>query len=419
MNQKTQSPLFFYGWVIVAVAFTCNFIAVGTGFYIFNVFIEDLERELHCSRAELGWIFTLFMIFASSYQFIMGRLVQRFGVRPVMLMGGLILGLAYILFSLVHSYFAFLVLVGLVLSLGNAGLHGATGNTVVSRWFVRKRGTALGIANMGVSLSGVFIPFLGLYLLRQFGLHQAFLIIGILILAVVLLPVFLFIKESPESQGLMPDGAALPEPGDVENSGQAPTERLWTIREAAGTGSFWKIGAAYALALLAVAGIMFQLHPHFRNLGFSEDTAVALLGATALLGALGKVVWGSLTDRFEIRRVIALMFSGQMLGILIMLAWPTESGAYAFVIVFGFSMGGVVATFPAIIARMFGPLSFPVVWGGIAPMLMLQGLGHPIMGESFDRFGSYLPAYGLFIVNYAIAALLILLARQPGTDQAE
>ena len=89
------------------------------------------------------------------------------------------------------------------------------------------------------------------------------------------------------------------------------------------------------------------------------------------------------------------------------------AGAFVFVLLYGFCMGGVVATLPAIIARMFGVLSFPVIWGAVALFLVFQGMGHPLMGLSHDMMDSYIPAYGLFCIFYVIAALLVLSTKKP------
>ncbi len=413
-SEKQKRPALFYGWVIVAVTFVCNFMAIGVCFYIFNVFIEDLEILLNCNRARLSWVFTVCMILAAAYPFVLGPVIQRIGVKPVMLFGAATIGIIYLAMSRVNSYWLFLALVGLMLSLGEACLFGIAPNTVVSRWFDKSRGKALGISIMGSSLAGVFIPKIALELLKSYGLQTTFVIIGIAVMVLIIPLVFLFIREFPEDMGLKPDGISSDDTDCNQHDNEIINEEIaWSAKEVAGTSAFWMISIAYTLALAAVSAVMLQLSPHFVSLGFSQDKAVILLGAAAMLGAIAKVVWGWLTDKFEIRRVIAIMFAGQALALTIMVVWRTPTTAYIFAVLYGFSMGGVAATMPAIVARMYGSLSFPVVFGAIAPILALHGLGHPLMGMSYDKLGNYSAAYIAFIVCYVIAVILIVLVREP------
>ncbi|MGH7805499.1 MAG: MFS transporter, partial [Candidatus Binatia bacterium] len=149
----------FYGWRIVAVSFITHFLTVGTVFYSFGVFFHPLAEEFRWTRAEVSWGFSLAAIVGAVYGPILGRLVDRWGPRPIQLFGVVMLAVGFAVFSRIHSLAQFYLCMGLLVALGASALGPVSSNTAVARWFVRRRGRALGIATAGISMGGVvFVP---------------------------------------------------------------------------------------------------------------------------------------------------------------------------------------------------------------------------------------------------------------------
>jgi OFA family oxalate/formate antiporter-like MFS transporter len=426
--QKSEEGLF-YGWYIVIIAFIGNFISTGTGFYIFNAFMEPICIQRGWTRTDIniapmiGW---LTFIFCS---LLYGTLLVRIGPRLIMTVGSILSAFSFIMLGGVHDIRMFYMFY-MLLFMGNGAMGGIVANTAVNNWFVRKRGRALGIATAGISLSGAVVPYIAMLILEIVGLEHAFRWIGIAILMVAPLA-FMALRNRPEDHGLLPDGV---KPGDGGVEGIPPGENpisasgeippgvdshdrytLWLPSMLVRSKAFWKLGLAYGLVVMGVSGIMFQLKPHFSDIGFDSKTAMTMMAATALVGSVGKYVWGMLCDRFTPQRVVAVLISAIIAGLILALQ-RSLLALVLFIIIFGFSMGGVMSTFPVFIAHLFGRESFALVARFLGLLLGINIIGYIIMGQSFDRTGSYNIAYAIFIVLDIIAVSLILTISKPETN---
>lgn len=325
----------YYGWYIVMVAFLGNFMATGTGFYVFNAFMGPLCEQRGWTRTAVNVAPVIGSAVGLLATLLYGTLVTRVGPRVLMFAGSLVAGSAFASLGMVtrpaHFYLLFAVL-----SLGNGAMSGIVANTAVSNWFEKKRGKAMGLATAGVSLSGAVMPALALTILEYYDLSSAFLGIGAMCVAVA--PAALAVRDMPERYGLFPDNAtphksenraALheqeawpPSPGwpAIVRLGSAPLfshrPSVWSPSEVFRAPSFWKVGISYALVMTGVVGVMFQLAPRLTDLGFDKKTAIAMLSATALVGAAGKAAWGALCDRFEPKRVLSAVMALNGLGLL-------------------------------------------------------------------------------------------------------
>ncbi|MCP4750873.1 MAG: MFS transporter [Proteobacteria bacterium] len=417
--KRTEKGVF-YGWYLVGVAMFGNFIGAGTGFYVFNAFLNPLCDTYGWSRTQfnaapgIGFFMGMFGTLAC------GFLLRRFSIRSVMACGSLIAGISFIFLGRVGNIWMF-YFIFVLLSLGNVAISGIVANTLISNWFVKKRGKALGVASVGISLSGVILPYLASFILKMTDLKTAFLLIGCLIL--VLLPVaMILVRDFPENEGLLPDGSS--EGLNGENSGATSLagdeladnglERIeWTLPDMLRSGAFWKIGIAYGLAVASISSIMFQLAPRFISLGYSSQQAMLVLTFTALMGAIGKYVWGMLCDHFEPKRVAAVCMTGTGLGLLVGLMLASTFGLVLFVLCFGFSMGGLMSTHPVMVANFFGRYSFTAVYKYISLFFIIEIPGFILMGRTFDLTGSYDGAFIFFIAICFVAAALTLSIKPP------
>lgn len=416
-----KSFTIYYGWYIVLLAFIANFMSVGTSFYIFNAFMEPLSDTYGWSRTALNMALALGMLAGFVGQFVAGTLVMRTGPRILMLFGPIFSGGACVLLGRTHVLWQFYALY-ILLYLGSMTYGGVVANTAVNNWFVRKKGTALGIASAGISFSGVVLPFAAMIIILHSSISNAFLWIGLFTMAVGPLS-WLVVRDWPEQFGMAPDGVLLeklssfgdPVPKEQSNDG-AVRKEPWPLRRLIGTGTFWKLGLSLGLALTSVGSIMSQLKPRFVDVGFDDMTAMGMMAATACIGAIAKYVWGMLCDRFDPRRVFAVLVSMMALGLGLALIHGSFMALGLFIVIFGFSMGGVMSLFPIIIADLYGRESFPAVIRYVSLILIIEVFGFVIAGQSFDRTGSYDLAYGLFIIFDLIAVSLILTMKRPKID---
>lgn len=418
-NPAARSNKLFYGWYIVIVAFFGHFMATGMAFYIFNAFINPLCETRNWSRTEINAAPSIGFLISILATFALGFVIKRFGTKWLMTIGAIVAGLSFAVLGMVHNIWLF-YLVFAFISLGAAAISGIVANTMVSNWFVLKRGKALGIANSGISFSGVFLPYAAMIIIVKTNIETAFLIIGLMLS--ILAPVaWLVVREYPESYGLRPDGIQQQEGKERQDGSVYSQSRLteengepeWTLARLIRVGAFWKIGIAYGLVAMCAGSIMFQLAPRFIEIGFDRRQAMLMLALTALLGTCGKYVWGILCDYFEARRVVALSMVLTAMGVLFGLFSDSRLALMLFIICFGFSMGGTMSTHPIITADLFGRDSFAAVYKFLFLFMALETIGFIIMGLSFDFTGSYNTAFIFYIVTCTIAAGLVISIKRP------
>ncbi len=395
----------FFGWYIVGVVFLAHFMSVGTGFYSMNAFMQPLCELRGWTRTDLNLALVGATMSGFIGQFVYGSLLAKVQIRWLMLGGVTVAGLSFISLMRVTQLWQFYLLY-ILLYLGNGAYGGIVANTAINNWFHQKRGNAMGIASAGISLAGAVIPFAAMHIIFTQGIESAANIIGACIL--FLGPVIWWvIRDWPEEYGLEPDG--LPNSGDSGKSAadSVLSGRIWNAAALVRTPAFWKLGTAFGLLMSGTAGVMTQLKPRFADIGFADSKAMLMLSATALTATAGKYLWGRLCDRITPWMVGSIMAAVNALGLSIALTGISIPAVICFALIFGFSMGGIMSIYPVITASLFGRLSFARVYRFMSLFLIAQTSGYIIAGQSYDRFGSYDPAYICFIVFDLIAAVLL------------
>jgi MFS family permease len=390
----------FYGWRIVAVAFLTHCITTGIVFYSFGVFLSTLSEQFSWTRAQVSLGFSLVALCGAVYAPIVGRVVDRFGPRPSQLAGAAAMAAGFLWLRGLNSLTEFYLLMGGLVSFGSTALGPLPSNTAVANWFVRLRGRALGISTAGISMGGVIFVPLTQFLIDRFGWRNAFGVLGLFILAVAVPPVALFMRRSPESMGLRPDGAAPPRHA-VTFDLDREIERSWTPTQAMRHANFWLITIAFALTVMGISATLLHLITFLRDRGISGAAASWALGATAGVGVVGKLGFGMLLDRIEQRRVIMWCFGLQALGVVVLVlttGWVTLA---LFVLIYGFAMGGNATLQATILGDCFGRLHYGAIAGRMNPFIVLvQALAIPLAGAVRDTMGTYLPAFAaIFLAN--------------------
>jgi MFS transporter, OFA family, oxalate/formate antiporter len=411
-KKSADKAQLYYGWYIAGIAFIAYFLSTGTGFYAFNAFLEPLCLMRGWSRTDLNLALVIGTVFGFICQYIYGTLLMKTGVRILMLLGSIVSGAAFIFIPRVLTLWQF-YLVYSVLFIGNGAYGGIVASTAVNNWFLHMRGKALGFATAGMSVSGAILPFGVLVLMHWSGITNAALCIGLIIIFFGPLA-WLVVKDWPEDIGLGPDGLPL-ETMPLVQLGQQP-ESLDSVaasipgsnlKSLVRNGTFWKIGIAFALLMIGTVGVMSQLKPRFSDTGFTHMAAMGMMGMTALAGAVGKYMWGSLCDRFEPRLVASLLAIANIIGLGLSFFKHSVFALVSFIFIYGFAMGGTMSVYPVIIASVFGRKNFVFVLRYVSIFLCFQLLGYLIAGLSFDHTGSYDVAYVVFIILDMMAAMLL------------
>lgn len=403
----------FYGWNMVGVAFIVDFIAVGFFFYSYGVFLKEIAADVSGERfgASLG-ISVANGVGALASPFV-GRALDRFSIKRIMILGALLVSAGFFVLSRMTSLWQFYFTMGTLMALGMSMMGGLSSAKLVSNWFNRKRGAALGIATVGISLSGLVMPVAATWLIATVGWRGGFQVYAVLTVAVVVPLVAALVVDRPEEMGLAPDGGVAG-PGPLLPD--ISRDRHWRTVELLRSGNFWTIAVPFSLAFSALSAILIHLIPFASDLGITGYHAAGIPSVAAGAGVAGKVVFGRMIDRTDSRYAIWASFGGQLVGILLLLHGGGLAWLLAAAAVFGFSMGGVVPLHGAVTAEFFGRLSFGKAMGLLRPVqIPIHMLGVPLAGWIFDTTGSYDIAFQIFALFY-LAAIGCTAALRPGPD---
>lgn len=304
---------------------------------------------------------------------------------------------------------------------------------IVPKWFVRRRGRAMAIASTGTAMGPLFFPFLVHGIISLVGWRDAWMVIGIIIL-VVLVPLSFLIRSRPEDIGLLPDGDTVPVPSSDESPSTEPAssplasaslpleatqkERSMTRGEAIRTRTFWLLIAAFTLAMLGMGGFHANWIPYFEDLGFSPSTGAWAATAYGVCSISIRLLWGVLADRFPIRYLMVAQSLLTGLSIILFLNIvnvPTLILAGGF---HGIALGGFFIMRPLMVANYFGREHLGAINGILRPFVTFSGAMSPLLvAGMFDIYGSYKEAFLLIIVTWFAAAAVIYLARPPRSRQ--
>ena len=401
----------FAGWWVVAGAFLCMLTGYAVA-YSFAPFFLPLETEFGARRGETSLVFSICAFLYFMLGFPAGLIADRIGPRPVVIGGLLLVALGLVLASqattLWQVYLGYSVGVGV-----GVGLSYVPSIASVQRWFVRRRGTATGLAVAGIGVGTLVGAPLAYELIAAFGWRRTYLILAALTVVGAIVSGIL-IRWSPERYGQAPDGDALP-PGGIH-----PPATGFTIGEALRSGPFWAI---YTGAMLMSFGLFVpfvHLAPYARDIGLSERFGVMLIVLLGIGSTVGRFLFASVTSWLGRRLSFALMYVGA--GVMLIL-WSLSTSGWAlvgFALVFGAFYGGFVAIAPSLAADYFGGKALGSIIGGLYSGVAFGALlGSPAAGYAYDFFGSYTGAILAGAALCFVSFFITLLVPEPARWNAQ
>jgi MFS family permease len=390
----------FYGWWVTIAFAVMVFLSTGVRFSV-GPFLKPVVAELGTDRAAYSLVVSLSLLLYGVFMPFVGRLVERWGARPIAVLGILVLAASLGGTALVTTLWQMALVYGVLVALGLSATGHVVGSAIVSRWFIRRRATALSVLG-AASMAGMslLVP-VAMWLILTVGWRTAYAIIG-LSTAIVLLPLALWVvRESPESMGLTPDGLA----DEPWASGAIPPERT-AMEDALRRLPFWQLcgglfTCGFSMSLLSAHGVpMLTDHGYHAMLASS---AIGVLGAASCAGAL---ILGTIADRFGRRPVLAWLYGTRALlfgGMFLVHDSPTWLLVIS--VLGGASMSGSLAMTSALTADIFGRFSVGSIFGTI--FVVHQGgaaLGAGLGGFLFEVTGGYGAAFAIAAVQLLLAA---------------
>lgn len=416
----SKKPLFFYGWIILALGFMAMALAYGAR-NSFSIFYVVLLDEFGWSRASVAGIFSVNIIIYGISAPFAGALVDRLGPKRVLLTGATILVLSTMLCSRANTLYHFYFLFGITGAISTSLVGYPANAAVLPHWFVRRRGMAFGILGSGWGASFIIIPLVQ-YFITKFGWRISFILVGVFIGAVSLPLIALFSRHMPQDVGLLPDGIY---PLEKANSTRKQTQNAvkvnkewvntnWTLKKAIRTYQFWLIFFAF-LCIFGFVENLVVVHQIalLRDSGFRESFSTSIVAFWGIMVVLGSLS-GFISDKIGREKIFTFGCLLSILGLFMLLvlekifySWMP----YLYAIFFGLGIGINGPILGAALADMFHGKNFGSINGLILLGFGLGGVVGPWFGGFvFDTTKSYFVALITAILVICVSCIFLWIA---------
>jgi sugar phosphate permease len=400
-------------------------VSTGMGGVNLGLFIKPMRDDLGIGTSVFGLAQTARLFGFALSGWIIGRFIDRRGARIPLAIAGLMAGGAMIGLSQVTAGWQIIAVFFVV---GATGLQGGGGSLFMSvplsNWFIRKRGTAMSVAFIGMPV-GIFIfaP-LSQLLIDEIGWRDTWLVLGGGGAVVTVLVALFVIRRRPQDMGLRPDGEAAPSTGALSALGAHrhvfEDEVSWTRAEAIRSrilhpSTFWRLTMIDGLRMLAMSSVGIFRVPYFiDDKGFDASIVAWSLSAEAIFAVLVSLPTGWAVDRYQPRYVAAVSTLLMVAGFLLTMTASSIVMVFVATSVFGLGVASFIICQNAVWPAYFGHAHIGSIRGFATPlMLVFSAIGAPLTGIVRDATGSYQPAWIAGTIGLVIATLLLLITPKP------
>ena len=397
---------FFYGWVIT-IAGHLLITLDGMVLYSFGIFLPYLNEGFDLSKT-VGSSFFSVRCVCMAFSFVFaGRLIDRHDARYVTFFGGLIGAIGFFLSAYAENIWELYLTYSVMVGIGDGFLY-ILPVTVISRWFIKKRALAIGIATAGVPVSGLIINPLTTWLIESFGYQSALMHLSVIFI-VILCAAFL-IRSRPEDMNLKAYGEE-----DSENAAEETRNSDWSAKEALSSSSFWLMYLAFFLGFNTFLIIIINLFNFSIKAGI---TPLVAAGAPAFIGLgsiFGRIFFsGVVTNMLKDVRILFVCYFFQASSIILILLVVDIWSLYLFGFLFGVFYSGWVPMFPTILGRFYGLRALGSIFGLFGTGFSLAAISGPLIsGFLFDLTQSYEKPLMVAIAVSFLTAFITLLIKTP------
>jgi len=388
----------YHGWNILAVCVLAQIATLGVATNCLTFFLEGWSRDFNMPISQIVIAIPLFSVTCCILAPVVGGLADRYPVRLLLAGALLVIVTGHLLIGFARSGWQIIAIYTLLLPFAASFSGGIPTQTLVSRWFVRRRALAFSICAVGLVLAGILFPPIVVFLIERVGWRMTWWIFGGAIMLLVLPAVLLVIRERPGTE----EGRHYVLPETAAADGTVPT-----VRDILSRRNFWLPIAVFAPVLLSNSGLQMNFAPFVAARGLSIAEAAILIGVFNAAAAIGKLATGTLADRFG-NRLPLLLVAALGTASTFWLVWahglvPLSLGFIAL----GFSQG-VWVLLASCIAAEFGSTGFPRAYGIASCFAVLTTVSPPVLARVAEETGSYgagLLALGVICLIAVVAAL--------------
>jgi len=415
--QKGGIRGWYYGYWLVVAAFIAQFVSVGAQNYVIGSFLTPMTEELDWSRTEFTFARTIGQFIMAFTGVFIGGLVDQHGGKWLMRGGIVVMTAAMFALGSVQELWQWLLLNGLILTIGAAMIGNLVVNVTISKWFVERRGRMVGFASMGVSFAGIAITPFSAYLVEAFGWRDSWRILAVCA-AIVIVPLSFAMRRAPEDHGLHPDGKSAEQ--IAQGGGRAAAfdfASSLTRAEAVRLPAFYIVAISFGLGTISIGALLIHTIPFMEDAGFSKNTAAAMITVTSIPALLLKPAWGYFMDKADIQKISLIGFVLNAVALLLIVI-SVRADTFP-LIVFSFALlgcgwSGFIPLQEVVWASFFGRRYLGAVRSAGLPVALSISASAPLLiAVYFDHIGDYNGAFLGIAALSLIGGALLTFAHPP------
>ena len=405
-------PRFFYGWVIVVVGALVAFSSGPGQSFVFSIFIDSMIEETGFSRSELSGLYMVSTGLSALMVAIVSRMADRVGPRLMLVLIGVAFTGACFGMAFAVGFVAFYLSFSALRALGQGALT-INATLLVNQWFVAHRGRAIALMGLGFPLSNAILPPLSRFLIDHLGWRDAYAVLGVIVLLLIVPAALLLVRNRPEDVGLFPDGADAPPPSEQARPGLPDVDD----RRVLSSLTFWLMAAPLATPGLVMTALIFHQTSIFEERGLSATLAAAVFVVFAFASASTSMVAGFVVERTG-PRALFIFAMGMLLAVLALsLAVNSAWMAVVYVAAMGIAGGSQRIVQGVMWAHYYGRFGLGRVQGS-AMMITITGaaIGPFPLAVFRDFTGTYQAGIIAMATLPALSIVVLLLARPDRLD---
>jgi MFS family permease len=396
----------YYGWNVLAVALLFQAILLGSTIYSFTLLIPEWTSTF---KVDVGYLQLGILIFTAVQCLVApipGMIIDRTSIRNMVLAGTFMTAAGMALLSQATAAWQVLLIYGTLISVGVLLAGVLPAQTLAVKWFRGRRGFAIGLSTIGASVGGIVMPPLVTQLFLGVGWRDAHLILAVAALVLIVPPVWLIIRNSPEEMGIEPE----PET-KVSAARAARVFPQWTVMSLLRERTFWIMIVSFVPMAIATAAVQHNIRPIAADGGVGALDAAFLVSVFAACALLSKILLGMIADRVDLRRLFWGAISCLIGSVVLFAAQPSYPLMLLGVVLLGFGGGGFMPLLASVISTRFGPQSFGRVMSMVGPFTMLTGAGPWLAARIRETTGDYSIALNVFLIILVPAVLAMVLLK--------
>lgn len=411
-NIKAQARTkgFFYGWAIIIACYFIVFTMMAS-YYSFGVFFKPMSGEFGWSRAQTSLVISINLMTGAFMGLLVGRLVDKYNPRNLMLACSALAGLSYIMMSRITGLAQFYILYGIVLGMAMSANY-VIPSVLINRWFVKKRGLGLGLVFSAFGMAQMISPPLAATLIDSMGWRQMYIYMGLLVFVITAICALL-LRSSPQEMGLLPDGDA--DRSSAEGGALARglkknnAAQGLTVKETLRTPTFWLISLLWLFMAFPVYMIVVHLIPYSTDMGINVIAAASIMTVAGISNIIGRIFLGHISDKFGSKTILLISFVMVIFGLLLLINARSLMTFYLAAVLVTLFLNGGDTVVTKVLGDIFGVRSLGFIVGAMSMAWRVgASAGAYLAGVFFDTTNSYAIIFSLAVLAMYICFILTI-----------